>query len=284
MQDSDSSIEVIVLGSGTSHGVPMIGCHCDVCSSDDPHDKRMRPSIFVRCGAGFQCGTGFQPVVSPAGSRCHRGTGILVDTTPELRLQCVTNGIDMIDVVLFTHHHADHVVGLDDLRRFNWLKRALIVCRGSAHTLERVRRMFPYAFAADDDYPSAKPELSMAPIDESPFTVAGTTVTPIPLMHGRLPVFGYRFGRFAYCTDCNFIPDESLERLQDLDVLILDALRRRPHPTHFNLEQAVAMAERIGARQTYFTHIAHELKHADINAELPDDMKLAHDGLRFQTR
>jgi len=262
MDNSQSPIEVIVLGSGTSHGVPMIGCHCAVCTSDDPRDKRTRAGIFVRAG----------------------GARILVDTSPELRLQCVDNGIDMVDVILFTHHHADHVVGLDDLRRFNWLKGGHMICRGSAHTLERVRQMFPYAFTASNQTQTSKPALSMAPIDEESFSVGGAVVTPIPMMHGKLPVFGYRFGRFAYCTDCSFIPDGSIQRLADLDVLMLDATRRTPHATHFNLEQAVETAGRIGARKTYFTHVAHELKHAETNAELPDGMMLAHDGLRFEVR
>lgn len=254
-----ADLEIIVLGSGTSHGVPMIGCDCAVCTSDDPRDRRTRPSLFVRAG----------------------GARILIDTSPELRLQCIANGIDMIDAVLFTHHHADHVVGLDDLRRFNWLRRADITCYGSTPTLERVQRMFPYAFDSLTEYESSKPDLKMKVIDDRPFQVGGVEVTPIPLMHGKLPVYGFRFGRFAYCTDCSVIPESSFDLLRGLDVLILDALRRRPHPTHFNLEQAVAAAGRIGAGQTYFTHVAHELKHAEVNAELPAGMALAHDGLRL---
>ncbi|RJP37668.1 MAG: MBL fold metallo-hydrolase [Phycisphaerales bacterium] len=253
----DTPEEVIVLGSGTSHGVPMIGCDCRVCTSADPRDRRTRTSLFVRTA----------------------GVRILIDTSPELRLQCVAHGIKMVDVVLYTHHHADHVVGLDDLRRFNWLMRTHMVVRGTVETLERVRRMFPYAFADDADYPSAKPSLVMEPISDVPFQVGAATVLPIPMMHGKLPVLGFRFGRFAYCTDCNFIPAESLDRLKGLDVLILDALRRRPHPTHFNLEQAVEMAQRIGAERTYFTHIAHELGHEETNADLPDGMALSCDGL-----
>ncbi|MCO6436607.1 MAG: MBL fold metallo-hydrolase [Phycisphaerae bacterium] len=256
MSESGSNTEVIILGSGTSHGVPMIGCHCDVCTSDNVRDKRTRPSIWVRTN----------------------GICILVDTAPELRLQCVANGIDHLDAVLFTHHHADHVVGLDDLRRYNWLTRQTVRCYGTERTLDRIRRMFAYAFEPAPDSPHSRPNLELITIDETPFDVRGERIVPIPLMHGPLPVMGFRFGRFAYCTDCSFIPDDSMERLRDLDVLVLDALRRTPHPTHFNLEQAVAAATQIAARKTYFTHIAHELMHEDTNDELPDGMELAFDG------
>lgn len=252
--------EVIILGSGTSHGVPMIGCRCEVCTSPDPRDKRTRPSVFVR----------------------HHGLGFLIDTAPELRLQCVANGIDHLDAVLFTHHHADHVVGLDDLRRYNWLTRQVVPCYGTARTLDRIRRMFAYAFEPAPDSPHSRPNLELVTIDESSFDIRGERILPIPLMHGpTLPVLGFRFGRFAYCTDCSFIPESSMERLRDLDVLVLDALRRTPHPTHFNLEQAVAAATRIAAGQTYFTHIAHELMHETTNEELPEGMALAYDGQRI---
>jgi len=209
---------------------------------------------------------------------------ILVDTTPELRLQCVANGIRRVDAVLYTHHHADHVCGMDDLRRFNWLMKTTLPCYASVRTGESLQRMFSYAFHPDPAYPSAAPKLNLRAIGDEPFDLFGRNVVPIPLLHGALPVFGFRFGAFAYCTDCSEIPESSVDKLQNLDVLILDALRRTPHPTHFNLEQAVAIAKRIGARQTFFTHIAHELKHAETNAELPATMSLAFDGLRFTAR
>ncbi len=252
-------VEVILLGTGTSHGVPMIGCDCDVCTSSDPRDKRTRPSIYVR----------------------HAGVSILIDTSPELRLQCIANEVTCVDAVLFTHHHADHVCGLDDLRRFNYLRQGSLPCYGSAATLEALSRMFSYAFAPPSRDPTSRPELTWKEIAGGPFWVGEATVTPIPLLHGRMPVLGFRFGRFAYCTDCSEIPEDSLALLRDLDVLVLDALRRRPHPTHFNLEQAVAMAHRIGAERTLFTHIAHELGHEATNAELPDGMALGHDGQRI---
>jgi len=252
-------IEVTILGSGTSHGIPMIGCDCPVCTSNDPRDKRTRPSVFVRMGE----------------------LRILVDTAPELRLQCLANNIAAVDAVLFTHHHADHVTGLDDLRRFNWLLKKPIPCYGSKRTLENLKRMYRYAFEAADDSPHSRPKLNLHEIDSLPFTIEQHTITPIPLIHGKLPVLGFRFGRFAYCTDCSEIPPDSLELLKDLDVLVLDALRISPHPAHFNLEQAIEMSTIIGAKRTCFTHIAHQIKHEPISKELPDGMELSYDGLTF---
>lgn len=261
MGSDAAPVEVTILGSGTSHGVPMIGCHCPVCESPDPRDKRTRTSILVHT--------------------C--GQRILVDTATELRLQCVANGIDSIDAVLFTHHHADHVVGLDDLRRFNWLARRYITCYGTARTLDRIKEMFAYAFEPAPDSPHTRPNLELCTIDTEPFTIGDATVIPIPLMHGPLPVLGFRFGNFAYCTDCSHIPDESMARLRDLDVLVLEAVRHRPHPAHFSIAEAVEVAKELGAKQTYFTHIAHGLKHEETNRELPDGIKLAYDGLRITT-
>ncbi len=258
--DGPNVVEVTVLGSGTSHGVPMIGCGCGVCRSDDPRDQRHRPSLFVRSG----------------------GQGFLIDTTPELRIQCIAHDIDRVDAVLLTHHHADHITGLDDLRRFNWLMHKPVPLYGSERTLTHVREMFRYAFDPAPDSPHSRPEFELHTIDAQAFCIDGQLITPLSLMHGPLPVLGFRFGRFAYCTDCNFIPEESFDRLEGLDVLILDALRRTPHPAHFNLEEAIEIAHRVGARQTYFTHITHQLGHEQTNSELPQGMALAYDGLRFE--
>ncbi len=259
MHTVQPSVEVIVLGSGTSHGVPMIGCHCEVCTSHDPKDKRTRPSIYVRYG----------------------GLRLLVDTAPELRLQCVANGIDAIDAVLYTHAHADHVLGLDDLRRFNWLMKRAIPCYGTETTLAALRKMFAYAFDFAPNSPHSRPALEFRPIGHEPFHIGEVEILPVPLMHGPMPVLGFRFGRFAYCTDCNLIPESSFELLSNLDVLILDALRPNPHPAHFTVEQAVAVAGRIGAHQTYFTHMTHQLPHEATNRTLPSNTALAHDGLRI---
>jgi len=256
---SSIPVEVTVLGSGTSHGIPMIGCSCAVCTSNDPRDKRTRASIFVRFG----------------------GVRILVDTAPELRLQCIANGINALDAVLFTHHHADHVVGLDDLRRFNWLRKGPVPCYGTERTLGALRRMFLYAFDPAADSPHSRPVLELNTIDPGPFKVGGETIIPIPLMHGPSAVLGFRFGRFAYCTDCNLISDRSMELLSNLEVLLLDALRITPHPAHFSLDQAVEMARVIGAGRTYFTHMTHQLQHESTNRSLPEGMELSYDGMRI---
>ena len=252
-------MKVTFLGTGTSHGIPMIGCDCEVCASTDPRDKRTRVSIRVEYDDG---------------------TSILVDTTPELRLQCLVHDVRRCDAVLYTHHHADHIMGLDDLRRFNWIQGGAIACYGLPSTLDRVTHAFDYAFSYDPDYVSAKPELNVHAVD-GPFEVLGKRVVPIPLLHGEMPILGFRFGDFAYCTDCSAVPDDSMPLLTDLDVLVLDALRIRPHPTHFNLAQAVEFAPRINARRTLFTHIAHELMHEPTNRGLPEGMALAYDGLQL---
>jgi len=249
------ALRVILLGTGTSHGIPMIGCDCAVCTSADPRDKRTRTSILAEAN----------------------GQVFLVDTPPELRIQCLACDVTRVDAVLYTHYHTDHVAGLDDLRRFNALQGKAIRCFGNQATVDALRRMFGYAFMEVEGYPSEKPDLQLSLISE-PISIGDMRIVPIALLHGDLPILGYRFGSFAYCTDCSEIPDESFALLKDLDVLVLDGLRRRPHPTHFNLEQAVAVAGLINARRTFFTHIAHELGHEATNAELPDDMALGYDG------
>ena len=274
MTETSTSLEIVVLGSGTSHGVPMIGCDCAVCRSPDPRDKRTRTSIVIRTD----------------------GLCLLIDTTPELRLQCLANDIKSVDAVLFTHHHADHVAGMDDVRRFNSITKRAVPIYGVERTLTNIKRMFHYAFEAAPDSPHSRPQIDLHTIDTAPFSIrinkvglptdkvglSTVSITPIPLMHGPLPVLGFRVGRFAYCTDCSHIPDASVDLLGGLDVLILDALRHKPHPAHFTLDEAVAMAKRIGAKQTYFTHIAHAMPHEATNRTLPDNMALAHDGLRIR--
>ena len=250
------AVALTILGSGTSHGIPMIGCDCAVCRSDDPRDRRTRCSVVFSFNSH----------------------NVLVDTSPELRLQCLACDVRLVHAVLYTHHHADHVVGLDDLRRFNWLLGGPLPVYANEATLAHLRRMFAYAFDEDRTYPSAIPTLTPHEIT-GPFELFGQRVIPIPYFHGRLPVFGFRVGNIAYVPDCSEIPRESWPLLRDLDVLVLDALRRRPHPTHFNLEQALVVAEKISAARTFFTHIAHELGHAETEADLPATMKLAYDGL-----
>jgi phosphoribosyl 1,2-cyclic phosphate phosphodiesterase len=257
-----TDVGLLFLGTGTSAGVPMIGCHCEVCESSDPHDRRTRPSVIFQYG----------------------GINVLVDTSPELRLQCVANRVDRIEAVVYTHAHADHVMGLDDVRRFNALKQGPLDVWATEATHQQLGRCFGYAFVEPD--PASKlfrPHLERRFI-EGPFEIAGATWTPVPLLHGEMSVLGFRVGRVAYCTDVSKIPDESYGLLADLDVLVLDALQKKKHTTHFSLEEAVEQAQRIGARRTYFTHIAHGLSHARTNAELPPNVRLAHDGLIVSPR
>jgi phosphoribosyl 1,2-cyclic phosphate phosphodiesterase len=255
---SQSAVELIFLGTGTSAGVPMIGCHCAVCESPDPHDKRSRPSVVIS----------------------YESVRVLVDAAPELRLQCVANKIDMIDAVVFTHAHADHIMGLDDVRRFNAISRKPLDVWADQRTHETLERTFGYAFLPAHEGPKVfRPQLMRRTID-GPFRIGEREWIPVPLIHGEWPVLGFRIGRLAYCTDVSKIPDESWSLLRDLDVLVLDALQWKKHSTHFNVEEAIEAAERIGAGQTLFTHITHALPHEETNAKLPRGMRLAHDGER----
>ncbi len=251
-------MKVTVLGSGTSHGVPMIGCDCEVCTSNDLHDKRSRPSIALELPEG----------------------NILVDTSPELRLQAVANGLKRVDAVLYTHTHADHAHGIDDLRAYNVRQGGAIPLYGSALSMDDIRARFGYIFTPTW-FGGGLPMLDLRPVD-GPFEVLGRTVVPVTVLHGRLPVYGYRFGRFAYVTDCNAIPAESMDLLRELDVLILDALRHREHPTHFNFEQALAVVADLRPGQTYFTHLTHDILHRRDNMLLPPRVELAYDGLTME--
>jgi phosphoribosyl 1,2-cyclic phosphate phosphodiesterase len=254
----ESAIELLFLGTGTSAGIPMIGCQCAVCTSSDLRDKRMRPSVVISYG----------------------GQRFLVDTTPELRLQCVGNGVDSIDAVVYTHAHADHVMGLDDVRRFNALRHGPLDVWADEPTHEALTRCFGYAF--EEPKPEMKvfrPHLIRRWID-GPFELGRRTWVPIPLIHGDMPILGFRIDRLAYCTDVNSIPESSFELLKGLDLLVLDALQHKKHATHFTVAEALEAAQRIGAKKTLFTHIAHGLSHEATNANLPDGIQLAYDGLR----
>ena len=250
---------MLFLGTGTSHGVPMIGCDCLVCRSEDARDKRTRPSIVVELDNGMQ---------------------VLVDTTPDLRTQALAHNLRRVDALLYTHSHADHVFGLDEIRRFNALGRSAMPIFGDAPTVADVRRIFSYAFDPDAPSGGGRPDLRLWTLG-GPFCIGPQEIVPVPIWHGHRLILGYRFGGLAYLTDCSGIPEPSMALLQGLDVLVLDALRRRAHPTHFNVDQAVAMAQRLQARQTYFTHITHDLGHAETCAGLPPGITLAHDGLRI---
>ena len=249
---------ITFLGTGTSHGVPMIGCTCAVCRSTDPRDTRLRPSIYVDVSGH---------------------AGILVDTGTDLRQQALTYQITRVDAILYTHAHADHVMGLDDVRRFNAVQEGPIPCYASARTWESLRSSFSYVF---DPVPRKEgggvPQLQPHTID-GPFSAAGVHVVPVPLWHGSLPILGFRFGNFAYLTDCNRLDDAAWALVEGVDTLVIDALRNRPHSTHFSIDEAIAATARIAPRRAYFTHIAHDLGHAETNARLPAGVELAYDGL-----
>lgn len=251
--------ELVFLGTGTSVGVPCVGCGCAVCLSDNPKNKRLR------CGLALGL---------PGGA-------LLIDTTPDLRYQLLREGIGVVHALLYTHDHADHVMGLDDVRVFYfYLGHALpVYCEEQVET--RIRKSFDYAFAPDAaNYAGGVPVLDFRRISLAPVEILGTRITPLRLLHGRFEVLGFRVGNIAYCTDTNKIPDESRALLQGLDVLILDALRPRPHVSHFSLDEAVAVALELKPKRTVFTHMGHELEHAAVNAALPPGMELAYDGLR----
>jgi phosphoribosyl 1,2-cyclic phosphate phosphodiesterase len=270
------SLRVTVLGSGTSHGVPAIACDCDVCRSTDPRDKRTRPSILIEI-AGANAPDDAVPAFA-AGVR-----SILIDTSTDLRTQALANDVRRVDAILFTHAHADHVFGLDDVRRFNQIQKGAIACFADADTLLSLRSMFGYIFAPPKQVGGGLPQLSLFRI-AGPFLLGGAEFVPVPLFHGKLPVLGFRVGSFAYLTDCNRIPDESFALLEGVRTLIIDALRARPHSTHFSVGEATAMAQRIGAERTFFTHISHDLGHAATCASLPAGVELAYDGLVLEVQ
>jgi len=249
-------VRITFLGTGTSHGVPMIGCECATCRSTDPHDNRLRPSIFLETSSAR----------------------VLVDAGPDLREQALRHRIARVDAIVFTHGHADHILGMDDVRRFNALMDGSMPCYGDAATLEDIRRMFSYVFDPATPKGGGLPQLDLRVID-GPFTVGDIHLQPVPIWHGRRRILGFRVGAFAYLTDCSRIDEAAWPLLERLEVLVLDALREKPHPTHFSLSDAIETAARIGAARTFFTHMAHDLPHEATNARLPDGMRLAHDGL-----
>lgn len=255
------NMEIEILGSGTSMGVPMVGCQCRVCRSEDPRNKRLRTSAFIN----------------------FNGVHILIDTSIDYRQQMLRAGIMRLDAVIFTHHHVDHILGLDDLRSFNILYQTPIPLYGLEETLANIRRVFSYAFSGDSNQ-SDVPRLTLHVLDNRPFSIRGVEILPIPLWHGEMPVLGFRIGDFAYCTDVSRIPQSSYQRLKGLQVLILGALRYQPHPTHFTIAEAVREAQKIGAEITYFTHLSHGVLHAEAEAQLPKNIRLAYDGLKIKLK
>ncbi|HMD07351.1 MAG TPA: bifunctional riboflavin kinase/FAD synthetase [Candidatus Acidoferrum sp.] len=255
-------LKITVLGSGTSMGVPSLGCHCRVCSSQDPHDNRLRPSLLLS----------------------RNGQNVVIDTTPDFRQQGLRAGVDRLDAVLLTHGHADHIMGFDDIRPYNLRQQTALPVYSNKETFDVIRRAFAYVF-------DGKPKLSSIPSvtlreAKEPFELLGITFIPIPLLHGDMEVLGFRFGRAAYLTDFSSLPDSSLALLQDLDELIIDALRDIPHPMHQTVDQALALIKKLSPRRAWFTHIAHDLAHAETNERLHNlgysNVRLAYDGLEIE--
>ncbi|HEY7031786.1 MAG TPA: MBL fold metallo-hydrolase [Thermomicrobiales bacterium] len=254
-------IELTFLGTGTSNGIPVIGCHCAVCTSVDPRDRRSRTSAVVRDGERT----------------------ILIDTATELRLQATATGLDRVDAVLFTHAHADHTSGFDDLRRFNELAGRHLPVYAGQETADSLRERFAYAFVDQFPFYGGKPDLTLEVFD-GPFDLLGRDVIPIPVRHGRTLVHGFRFDDLAYVTDAKEIPASSMDLLRDLDILVLNALRERPHPTHLSLAEAVAIVGELRPRAAYLVHLSHELGHAEAEAQLPSGIEVAYDGLTVRSR
>lgn len=252
-------MRITLLGTGTSHGVPVLGCDCETCTSNDPRDLRTRSSVYVSTHTAR----------------------ILIDTATELRIQSLQNKVTRVDMVLITHCHADHISGFDDLRRFNELQGGEIPVYGNGFALKGIREMYPYIFDDQAQLGGGKPQIRLAEVNGH-FLANGTEIIPIPVWHGRIPVLGYRIGNFAYVTDVSQIPDASIELLRGLDILILGVLRYRPHPTHLNLETGLEIIRLLKPRRTLFTHICHDFKASEVSRILPDGVELAYDGEQIE--
>lgn len=247
---------ITFLGTGTSQGVPVIGCTCEVCKSLDYRDKRLRSSVHILVN----------------------GQSFVIDTGPDFRQQMVRETIKRVDAILFTHAHRDHTAGLDDVRAYNFLQNMSMPVYATQETLTQLRNDFAYIFEAHH-YPGL-PRLDLRSITENSFTINGVEVIPLPVTHLNLPVLGFRIGDFSYITDANFISEETFERLTGTKILVLNALQQESHVSHFNLVQAIEIAKKIKAERTYFTHLSHKMGlHAEINRQLPENIQLAFDGL-----
>lgn len=251
-------MRVTFLGTGTSTGVPVIGCDCHVCKSDDPKNRRGRVSAMLSWD----------------------DNNVVIDTGPDFREQMLRHEVKHVEAVLYTHSHVDHLYGLDDLRMFCFRRGGPIPVYADPFTLSRIRHVFDYTFQTKTEG-GGTAKLDLAPLDGS-FELLGRTIEPMVVMHGSLPVTAFRVGKFAYCTDCNHVPAETMASLEGVEVLVLDALRDKPHSTHFSIDEAVAVARKIGARQTYFVHMTHDVDHETVDAALPRGIDLAYDGLQIE--
>lgn len=256
---------ITFLGTGTSTGVPMIGCHCSVCSSNDPRDKRLRTSAFVE----------------------YEGLELLIDCGPDFRTQALTYGIENLDAILLTHQHKDHTGGLDDVRALNYILRKPTSIYCEERVLEGLKKEYSYAFA-EHPYPGS-PKFDIHLITDAPFNISGKEIIPVRAMHYKLPILGFRLGGLCYLTDANNIAEAEYEKLKGLDIMVLSAIKRGPHISHFSLGEAIAVAKRIGAKKTFITHLSHQMAedennikgtHADLSAEMPSGIFIAYDGLK----
>lgn len=252
-------MKITFLGTGTSQGVPVIGCRCAVCSSLDFRDKRLRTSIHIEV----------------------RGKSFVVDAGPDFRQQMLRESVDRLDALLFTHSHRDHTAGLDDVRAYNYMQQSDMPVYGTTPTLDQLRIEYAYAFHPNA-YPGL-PRINLVTIDDQPFNIDGIKITPLPVMHLKLPVLGFRIGNFSYITDANFIPAETFQRLEGTETLVLNALQHEPHVSHFNLAEALKAVETIAPKKAYLTHISHKMGlHGEVDPKLPENVSLAFDGLKLE--
>jgi phosphoribosyl 1,2-cyclic phosphate phosphodiesterase len=252
-------MRITFLGTGTSNGIPVIGCPCVVCASPDPRDKRSRTSALVEAG----------------------GKRLLIDTAPELRLQAVANGISCVDAVLYTHAHADHVAGFDDLRSFNFINQAVLDVHADRLTSDLIRERYAYAFENPFPFFGGKPDLDLRVFD-GPFVAAGVDVVPFEVGHGRWTVTGFRFDRLVYLTDAKVVPDAAIDAMRGAEVLVINALRDHPHPVHLSIPEALEIINEVRPRRAYLTHLSHDVGHAELSRRLPDNVHVAYDGLTVE--
>ena len=251
-------MEVTFLGTGTSMGVPMIGCNCAVCSSEDPRNKRLRSSVYIQT----------------------ENNKFIIDTTPEFRIQMIRENIKELDFILFTHDHADHILGIDDLRPLCKKNNKTIPCYGSRYTLSEIKERFPYLFS-EDNPDSWRPKLDFIPVEDK-FEESGLEIIPLSVEHGNERALGYRIKDFAYISDLSDLPEQTAEKMKNLEVLVLDGLRFEPHYKHFHIEKAIETSQKLNPKKTYLTHLTHAIGHDKVEANLPENIHLAYDGLKLQ--